>query len=454
MLSTYTELLRIRHFRNLWLGQTISRIGDAFYFVGPMFVVKKLFNDDAMVGYVLALESLPYLLLGPVAGAIADRFDRKKIMMWADLMAALVLFAFLAYLFAIDGNPPRWPFYLFGPLLTTSRVFFFPAKNAVVPRVLPQEKLLEGNAMNASTDQIMWLVGNLLTAGFASLVNKYGPKQFLEVMVLVNAITFLWSVVYIYMLPSILPEREEVHEQDMLIDIREGIKYAKTDKVIGLSLLATVGLSFFMSPFFVVYMATNQAWFGERAERLAIIEACFIVGMLFMSFYIPKLNIKKAGIAFGGGMAVAGSMVVLMGFSQNFYVYCLWNLVCGFAIGIVNVPMMTYQQLKVPDEYRGRIGSLGNLIWMGVQPIGAASGGALLSFFGIVWMHILMGLGFATTGSAPLLSKEFRDAEIPEVSDADEHGTGEIPAVALGPTLEPMHFESHLDQDMESKEKA
>lgn len=442
MFSTYSDLLRIRDFRNLWLGQTISRIGDAFYFVGPMFVVKKLFNDDAMVGYVLALESLPYLLLGPVAGAIADRFDRKKIMMWADLVAAIVLFVFLAYLLVLEGNPPRWPFYLFGPLLTTSRVFFFPAKNAVIPRVLPQEKLLEGNAMNASTDQIMWLVGNLLTAAFASVVQKYGPKQFLEVMVLVNAITFLWSVVYIFRLPSILPEREEVHEQDMLKDIREGIKYAKTDKVIGLSLLATVGLSFFMSPFFVVYLATNKAWFGDNAAGLAVIEACFIIGMLFMSFYLPRLNVKKAGLAFGIGMAVAGAMVALMGVSQNFYIYCFWNLICGFAIGLVNVPMMTYQQLRVPDEYRGRIGSLGNLIWMGVQPIGAACGGALLSFFGIVWMHILMGLGFGATGSAPLLSKEFREAEIPDVTEEPSATSDEVHAVSLGPTIEPIHFES------------
>lgn len=452
MLSTYTELLRIRDFRNLWLGQTISRIGDAFYFVGPMFVVKKIFNDDSMVGYVLALESLPFLFLGPIAGALADRIDRKKLLMWADLSAAIVLFVFLAYLLLHQGDLPRWPFYLFGPLLSISRVFFFPAKNAVIPRVLPKDKLLEGNAMNASTDQIMWLVGNLLTAAFASVVSSYGPKQFLQIIVFVNALTFLWSVYYIFLLPKVLPEREEIHEQDMLKDIREGIKYAKTDKVIGLSLLATVGLALFMSPFFVVYMATNQAWFGEKPERLAIIEACFIIGMLFMSFYLPKLKLKKAGLAFGGGMAVAGLMVALMGVSQNFYLYCFWNLICGFAIGIVNVPMMTYQQLRVPDEYRGRIGSLGNLIWMGMQPIGAASAGKLLSIFGIVWMHILMGIGFGTTGSAPLLSKEFRDAEIPDQTEEPTETVDEVAAMSLGPTMEPIQLnQNEVEEEIGEK---
>ena len=446
MLSSFKNLLKTRDFKNLWFGQAISRIGDAFYYIGPLFVIKKIFNDDSMVGYVGALESIPYLFMGPIAGAIADRFDRKKIMIWADVLSALILFAFLAYLLLTPGNPPRWPFYVFGPLLAACRVFFFPAKDATIPRVLPAEKLMDGNSLNASTDQTMWLVGNMLTASFSSIADFYGAKNFLIIMVFINAITFLGSVYYLSLLPSVVPERKEPHEEGMLVDVIKGIEYAKRDKVIGLSLLATVGLSFFMSPFMVVYLATNNQWFSGKAWSIAFIESCFIFGLLIMSFIIPKLNIKKAGIAFSIGMAVAGVMVCLMGASPIFTMYCIWNTICGIAIGVVNVPMMTYRQLKVPDEYRGRVGSLGNLIWMGVQPIGMALGGQLLAFFGIVWMHILMGLGFAITGSAPLLNKEFRTSEIPEPSDdnANSQHSGDsitIHAHSLGPTIEPLEVQ-------------
>jgi MFS family permease len=252
MLSNFKNLLSTRDFKNLWFGQAISRIGDAFYYIGPLFVIKKIFNDDSMVGYVGALESIPYLFMGPIAGAIADRFDRKKIMIWADVLSALILFVFLAYLLLTPGNPPRWPFYVFGPLLAACRVFFFPAKDATIPRVLPAEKLMDGNSLNASTDQTMWLVGNMLTASFSSIADFYGAKNFLIIMVFINAITFLGSVYYLSLLPSVVPERKEPHEEGMLVDVIKGIEYAKRDKVIGLSLLATVGLSFFMSPFMVL----------------------------------------------------------------------------------------------------------------------------------------------------------------------------------------------------------
>lgn len=386
-----------------------------------MFVIKKTFNDDAMVGMVGAVEALPYLLLGTIGGAVADRIDRKKIMVWSDMLSAGLLFVYLAFLMSLAGNPPKWVFFVVGFLTASIRVFFFPAKNASIPRLVPPEKLFKANALSAVTDQLAWLVGNVMMVGLGILADKVGLIQFLKILVLVNAITFLVSVYFLYLLPKIEIQREEHHEeQHMLTDIREGIAYAKRDRVIGLSLLTSFGLGLFMSPFFVVYLATNVAWFGGRASPLAFIETCFIIGMLSMSFIVPHLKIKKAGLAFGVGLTIAGICVLLMGFSPIFGMYCLWNLICGFAIGVVDVPMRTYQQLKVPDEYRGRIMSLGQLIWMSVQPIGMSLGGPLLSLLGIVKMHVLMGSGFAITGAAPLLDKEFRDATIPDQSSPSE----------------------------------
>jgi MFS family permease len=418
------DILRIRDFRNLWIGQAISRIGDAFYFLGPMFVIKKLYNDDAMVGFVGAVEALPYLLFGTVGGAIADRIDRKKIMVWSDLLSAGILFLYLAFLLGMTGNPPKWIFFVVGFLTATVRVFFFPAKNASIPRLVPPEKLFSANALSAATDQLMWLIGNVMMVALGMLADQVGLIPFLKILVFVNALTFLASVYFLYLLPSIEIQREENHEeQHMFTDIKEGIAYAKRDRVIGLSLLTSFGLGLFMSPFFVVYLATNMAWFGNKASPLAFIETCFIIGMLSMSFIIPRLKIKKAGMAFSIGLTIAGICVLLMGFSPIFGMYCLWNLICGFAIGGVDVPMRTYQQLKVPDEYRGRIMSLGQLIWMSVQPIGMSLGGPLLSWLGIVKMHLFMGTGFALTGAMPLLDKEFREATIPDQPSPSEDET-------------------------------
>lgn len=416
VLGSPRDVLSIRDFRNLWIGQAISRIGDALYFLGPLFVVKKLFDDDAMVGYVGALEAVPWLLFGTIAGAMADRMDRKKLLVWSDLLSTIVLLIFLVYLLLIPGDPPRWPFYVFGPLLSTLRVFFSPAKNAVIPRLVPPEKLMGANAFSAATDQFAWLLGNLLTAILGSIVESFSPGRFLQVMVIANAISFGVSVWFLAKLPSVEPERDNIHESHMFEDVVKGIEYAKKDEVIGLSLLASFGLALFMSPFFVVYFAINKQWFDNKIATVALIEGAFIIGMLAMSFIVPRMKFHRPGMAYSLGLAVAGAMVVFMGFSPFVTVYAFWNLVCGFAIGAVDVPMRTYQQLKVPDEYRGRIMSLGMLIWMSVQPFGMALGGAILKFLGPVLMHMVMGLGFGITGLVPLANKAFREATIPEIT--------------------------------------
>lgn len=415
-LGSPRDVLSNKDFRNLWLGQAVSRIGDAFYFIGPLFVIKRLFDDDAMIGYVGALEALPYLLLGTVAGAVADRIDRKKIMVWSDLLSSAVLLLFFLYLMVIPSDPPKWAFYVFGPLLATLRVFFFPAKNAVIPRLVPQDRLMGANAFSAATDQFAWLLGNMLTAALGGVADHYSPGAFLKVMVVANLISFLVSVYFLVKLPAVIPERENVEESHMFEDVVKGIQYAKTDQVIGLSLLASVGLALFMSPFFVVYLSINKQWFGNKAAPLAMIEACFIVGMLAMSFIVPKLKFHRPGLAYSLGLAVAGVMVALMGVSPYIVLYGFWNLLCGFAIGAVDVPMRTYQQLKVPDEYRGRIMSLGMLIWMSMQPFGMAVAGKILNYLGPVKMHIFMGVGFALTGLMPLLSKAFREATLPDMT--------------------------------------
>jgi hypothetical protein len=355
------------------------------------------------------------LLFGTVAGAVADRIDRKAIMLWAELICTTIMLSYLAFLMLLPGYPPKWIFYVVGFTMSTVRVFFFPAKNAAVPRLVPTEKLFPANALSAGTDQFGWLIGNVLMVSLGMIADRVGLMPFLKILVLTNAVSFLISVFCVATLPKIEILREEHHEdKHIFTDIKEGIAYAKRDRVIGLSLLATFGLGLFMSPFFVVYIATNEQWFGNKAGPLAFIETCFIVGMLSMSFIIPRLKVKKAGIAYSLGLFIAGIAILLMGGSKLILLYCFWNLVCGFAIGGVDVPMRTYQQLKVPDEYRGRIMSLGQLIWMSVQPIGMALGGQLLILLGIVKMHVFMGAGFALTGAAPMLDKEFRDATIPD----------------------------------------
>src|SRR5688500_12870764 len=100
-----SDILAIKAFRNLWLGQAISQIGDAFYYASFMFMVEHITNSKPMVGYVGAAEALPFLLFGPYAGVVADRIDRRKIMLLSDIISGLTLCMMAAVLF-LQAQPP------------------------------------------------------------------------------------------------------------------------------------------------------------------------------------------------------------------------------------------------------------------------------------------------------------------------------------------------------------
>src|ERR1700678_2005521 len=108
---SYSQILRIPAFRNLWLGQAVSQLGDAFYYVSFMFMVQKVTGSIAMVGYVGACETVPYLLFSLYGGVVADRLDRKRIMLWSDLLSGLAL-CLLAALVLVLGKPPLWSLFL------------------------------------------------------------------------------------------------------------------------------------------------------------------------------------------------------------------------------------------------------------------------------------------------------------------------------------------------------
>ncbi|MBC8066411.1 MAG: MFS transporter, partial [Chlorobia bacterium] len=126
------QILEHRSFRDLWLGQSISQLGDAFYFVTFMFMAEKITGQLAMVGIVGALEAIPYLLFSPYAGVVADRMDRKRVMWLSDIVCGLALVLFAAVL-VFQASPPAWLLGAVAFLLSTIRCFFLPAKSAAIP---------------------------------------------------------------------------------------------------------------------------------------------------------------------------------------------------------------------------------------------------------------------------------------------------------------------------------
>lgn len=412
------SVLSSQSFRNLWLGQAISGLGDAFYYVSFMFMVQKLTGSIAMVGFVGAAEVIPFVLFSPYAGVIADRMDRRKIMLLSDLFAGGILL-FLATMIWFQHKPPVWSLFVCAFALSSARSFFMPTKNATIPMLVPAKRLMEALSLSMATDNFMKLAGLSVTAGVLAALFTLSPKLFFLAATGINAISFLVSAYFIYRLPACVPDRQD-EEKHPWRDFVEGLSYVK--RRVDLSTLMVVQMLFclMVSPFFVGYVAANQSWFGGKPQTIAWFEFAFFFGMIVGSYAVAKMKIRRPGLGFIYGLAVVGAAVAFMAFSRNFVLFFAWNVVCGLAVPFADIPVRAWMQLTVPDSYRGRVNSTSMMLATAVMPIGMVSAGALNDKFGTANLFLFMGGGMVVVTLLGLVMREFREAVMPETEAHSE----------------------------------
>lgn len=184
-------LRRNREIRRLWLAQVVSEFGDWMNLVALFRVLAQLAPGAAAPGWVMVIQMLPWVLVGPIAGSLADRFDRKTILIVADLVRAGVVLGFLA----IDDPSEVWLLYLLAGLQFSVAAFFEPARSALVPSLAKGEELLAANALMGVTWSVMLAVGGAAGGLIAGL---FSP----QVAFWVDSASFLLSAVILVGLRS------------------------------------------------------------------------------------------------------------------------------------------------------------------------------------------------------------------------------------------------------------
>lgn len=409
------EILRHRGFRNLWLGQAISQFGDACYYVVFMFMVQKLTNDPVMVGLVGAVETLPFLFFSAYGGVLADRLDRRQIMLLSDMVSGAILVAFGFLVFATDTNVPLWTVFATAFLTSSVRAFFLPAKNAAIPSLVPEADIVKANSLSYMTQSWMPMIGLALSAGVLAQLYAISPSSFFVGAIAINAGSFFFSAYYIRLLPTLTVQREgEAHPWT---DLKEGIRYIGQRGTLKTLMFLSVFMSLSIAPFFVVYVETNKVRFGNLPQNLAWCEFTFFVGLIIGGLMVGKSNIRRPGLGYVWGLTVTGLAVALMAFSQNFYLFCTLNVLCGIAVPFADIPMSSYLQVTVENEFRGRVNSALTMMRMGITPLGLGLAGLMIKAAGLVGAFLIMGLGMVAVALAGLLSKDFRRAEMPAAQE-------------------------------------
>ena len=404
------DVLRHRDFRLLFAATFAANLGDALYFVALPWLVLAYGGSATAVGLTGAAAMLPYVLLGPLAGVISDRANRKHLMIGADLARALVIAVVVAagWLELLQ----TWHFAVTAFLLTAAGLFIFPARGALTPSLVPKRELVAANAAMLTGLQIVNIAGKA-AGGF--LILLVGP---IAAMGLCGATYVVSSILVMRMTaPSVAPRirtgGSRLPGVGVVLDLLDSARFIARHPLIRAIALTGLVLNALHFPAMTMLLPLHLGG-SLRAgpEVFGLFLAIESAGLLIATPIAPRVS-RWVGDGRLGAYTIGllGALVVLLATATS-----VWQaLALAMLMGIVSagtVPMGSLVQAETPDAYRGRV--LANLaaISSAFVPLTMALGGNLVDLHGSRPLYAATGIVAAICGIALLASRRVREARV------------------------------------------
>jgi len=351
----YIDLLRRnRSFRQLWLGQVVSQMGDWFDTIALYTIILNLTGSGRDVGLMLVARFIPSFFFGPLSGVVADRFSRRHIMIVSDVLRAFVVMGFLF----VRRADQLWIVYVLTVLQLGLSTFFEPAKTAAIPSIVEDRELVAANAISSVTWSAMLtlgaVIGGLITGWFGT-----------DVAFILDALTYLVSAALIFSVR--LPKRPPRERQKLSIsralgvgDTIDGVRYVKDrPRVLAMLMVKPAwGLG--------GGILTLLAVFGERIFPVGK-SAATGIGVLFAARGIgtavgPIVARRIAGegdrrmqITIGIAFLIGGVFYVAFGSTTSFVFALIVLGIAHMGGSILWVFSTVLLQRSVEDSFRGRV---------------------------------------------------------------------------------------------------
>jgi dTMP kinase len=354
------SVLSIRPFNRLWRALSVSSFGDWLGLLASTALAQQLAGGDyAKANFAIAgvfiVRLIPAVLIGPIAGVLADRFDRRKLMVVTDLMR------FGLYLsIPIVGN--YFWLYTATLLAETVTLFWSPAKEATVPNLVPRQKLESANQVQllaaygtAPIAAIIFSLLALFNSALSGLLN-WENSTAADMALYINAFTFLYAAYVVYTLREIPPGAASTElGNSILQSLSTGWKFVGESTIVRGLIVGMVGA--FIAAGAVIGLArtfVDDLKAGEAAY--GVLFGSVFTGLALGITLGPKAlaQFSRRRI-FGAALTMAGAVLILLSLIQNLVLAILITLVLGFFSGISWVTGFTMLGLEVEDQLRGRI---------------------------------------------------------------------------------------------------
>lgn len=375
-------------FRRLFAGRVISAVGDKFFSIAIAWWVLTRAGENSRfhLGLIMAVNVIPVVVFGPLLGTLADRSDKRKVMLAADGARAALMLALAGFLWA-DRLTLAWLYSLcfsisvFGPL-------FESAVAASIARLTSPEKMPAAVAADSSVMQLSNVAGSALGSILMAAAGVAGAFLF-------NAVSYLVSFGAVWAVKTPLaPERRG--ETSFVEEFREGLSYIFGNKPVRALILAFAAFNFFVGPILILIPMIVKFTLNESVTWLAVFETFFALGSAALAV---GLSFKKAygGIYswFFASLLAVGLSFGGLYFTVDKHLICALLFSAGAALGAGNTVALTLFQATVPDEMKGRFFAVLTTLAYAVLPLTFMLNGVLAEKFSI-------GFSIALNASAVL----------------------------------------------------
>ncbi|HLZ61178.1 MAG TPA: MFS transporter [Ktedonosporobacter sp.] len=389
-------LWRNTDFLLLWSGQTVSVVGSNLSQVALPLLILALTHSPAQAGLVVALQIIPYLLFSLPAGALIDRWDRKKAMIYCDMIRWLALGSvplafFLGYLSA-----PQ--IYLVAFIEGTANVIFTLAQISSLPRTVQPEQLPQAYALSEITESTGSLLGPLLGALLTSLARTTVVGAVLAY--LVDSVSYLVSIISLrFIRTPFQMERAGERKQSLWQEIAEGLGFLWHQKLLRILALLTMAVNFLMSqvPVAIIVLARDQLHLNDAT--IYLIFCVNGVGGLLGGLIAPWLKAHlRLGQIIIGSVLVWTLALALRAMAPSVLLLLIAGGTVNMMWPIYAVALVSYRLSLAPDELLGRINSAFRFLTYGIEGLGAFIGGLLLVPLGPRTELWLIAAGLAISG--------------------------------------------------------
>jgi MFS family permease len=381
--------LKHRNYRYLWSGTLLMGAGQWVQQVTLGWLLYDLTGSSILLGLLNGARAIPFLVAGPIAGVVADRVDRRKLLLLAEQF--LFATAFIMGLLAATGYVAPWHLFVFTLLTGIAWSFTDPVRQTLIPNVVPKQDLVNAVALNSVANNATKVMGPALGGLLIALFGVAG-NFFVQALAYAGVLTMIYR-----MAAPVTPA--QARQSSMFANMQEGLRYVRSNTLVLALILIALVPRLLAVPYQTLMPIFQKDVLGVGPAGLGMLMAAPGIGGLIALLTLASIagRANRQGVLMLTAVMLLGTFLMIFSQTTSFSLALLTLVGVGACQVMFNATVNTLLHLTVPDELRGRVMSI-YMLDRGLMPAGALLAGTSAHFIGAPATTGLMGFAVVLLG--------------------------------------------------------